>query len=100
MLSFRTMQSPERIAGLRARIGFRIGEESFVAAIADGSVQTERGDPEAADAIFTGRPEAIAAAVYGGVPFEGLGGALTVDGDLALARRFATLFPLPDKVGG
>jgi len=42
----------------------------------------------------------IAAAVYGGVPFEELeaGGALSVEGARALARRFATLFPLPAKV--
>lgn len=100
MLSFRTMQSPERIAGLTATIGFRIGERSFVARIADGRVHTERGDPDGADAIFTGAPEAIAGAVYGGVPFEALAaaGALKVEGDAALARRFATLFPLPPKV--
>jgi DNA-binding HxlR family transcriptional regulator len=100
MLSFRTMQSPERIAGLAATVGFRIGEQSFVARIADGRVHTERGDPGGADAIFTGSPEAIAGAVYGGVPFEALAaaGALKVEGDEALARRFATLFPLPPKV--
>src|SRR5438270_4884702 len=66
MLSFRTMQSGERIAGLAASVGFRIGEQSFVARIADGRVHTERGDPEGADVIFTGAPEAIAGAVYGG----------------------------------
>jgi DNA-binding HxlR family transcriptional regulator len=101
MLSFRTMQSAERIAGLAATVGFRIGEQSFVARIADGRVHTERGDPKGADAIFTGAPEAIAGAVYGGVPLEALAatGALKVEGDEALARRFATLFPLPPKVG-
>jgi DNA-binding HxlR family transcriptional regulator len=101
MLSFRTMQSPERIAGLAATVGFRIGEQSFVARIADGRVHTQRGDPDGADAIFTGPPEAIAGAVYGGAPFEALAaaGALKVEGDEALARRFATLFPLPPKVG-
>jgi len=101
MLSFRTMQDPERVRGLESRIGFQIGAETFVAAIAGGRVRTERGDPTGADTIFTGAPEAIAAAVYGGVPFETLAaqGALMVEGDHALARRFATLFPLPDKAG-
>jgi DNA-binding HxlR family transcriptional regulator len=100
MLSFRTMQSPDRIAGLAATIGFRIGEQGFVARIADGRVHTERGEPAGADALFTGSPEAIAAAVYGGVPLEALAaeGALKVEGDEALARRFARLFPLPPKV--
>ena len=102
MLSFRTMQDPTRVGDLDARIGFRIGAETFVARVADSRVHTERGDVEDADAIFTGAPEAIAAAVYGGVTLEALAGegALMVEGDEALARRFATLFPLPDKAVG
>jgi DNA-binding HxlR family transcriptional regulator len=102
MLSFRTMQSRERLGDLAATVGFRIGDQSFVARIAEGRVHTERGDPDGADVIFTGAAEAVAAAVYGGVPFEALaaGGALEVEGDEALARRFATFFPLPPKVGG
>jgi hypothetical protein len=42
----------------------------------------------------------VAAAVYGGVPIEALEaeGALKVEGDRELARRFTTLFPLPPKV--
>ena len=101
MLSFRTMQCSERVGDLAATIGFRIGEERFVARIAGGRVHTERGDPDGTDAVFTGAPEAIAGAVYGAVPFEALAaaGALEVEGDEALARRFATFFPLPPKVG-
>jgi DNA-binding HxlR family transcriptional regulator len=101
MLSFRTMHAPERIGDLAATIGFRIGDQSFVVRVAKSRVYTERGDPEGADAIFTGSPEAIAGAVYGGVPFDALAaaGALQVEGDQALARRFVTLFPLPPKVG-
>jgi DNA-binding HxlR family transcriptional regulator len=100
MLSFRTMHAPERIGDLAAAIGFRIGAETFVARIAEGRVHTERGEPEGADVVFTGSAEAIAGAVYGGVPFEALAlaGALEVAGDPALARRFTTLFPLPPKV--
>jgi DNA-binding HxlR family transcriptional regulator len=99
MLSFRMMQSPERIGDLRATIGFRIGEQSFIARVAGGRVHAERGDPEGADLVFTGSTEAIAGAIYGGVPLEALAsaGALKVEGDEALARRFATLFPLPPK---
>ncbi|HMC91888.1 MAG TPA: winged helix-turn-helix transcriptional regulator, partial [Allosphingosinicella sp.] len=101
MLSFRTMQAPERVAGLAATIGFRIGDQHLVARIADGRVHTERGDPDGADLILTGAAEAIAALVYGHVPLEALtaAGALTAEGDTALAATFATLFPLPPKVG-
>jgi DNA-binding HxlR family transcriptional regulator len=100
MLSFRTMQSPKQLGDLSATIGFRIGDQGYVARIAAGRVRTERGDPAGADATFTGAAEAIAGAVYGGVPLEALAaaGALKVEGDEAIARRFVTLFPLPPKV--
>src|SRR4051812_3901664 len=100
MLSFRTMQSAERIGGFEGRIGFRIGEETFVATISGGRVQAQRGEAERADAVFTGAPEAIAAIVYGGQEIEAMeaAGALAVAGDRAAARRFATFFPLPPKV--
>ncbi|MEA3035340.1 MAG: hypothetical protein QOH04_1102 [Sphingomonadales bacterium] len=100
MLSFRTMQSAERIGGFEGRIGFRIGEEALVATIRDGRVHTERGEVEGADAIFTGSPESIAAVVYGGQEIEAIeaAGALAVEGDRAAARLFATFFPLPPKV--
>ncbi|MEA3061635.1 MAG: hypothetical protein QOJ94_1416 [Sphingomonadales bacterium] len=100
MLSFRTMQSTERIGGFEGRIGFRIGEESFVATVSGGRVRAERGEAAGADAVFTGSPEAIAAVVYGGQEIAAMesAGALAVDGDRAAARRFATFFPLPPKV--
>src|SRR5919202_955393 len=44
MLSFRTMQDPQRAMDLTARVGFRIGAETFVAEVAEGRVHTRRGD--------------------------------------------------------
>jgi len=101
-LSFETMFDAARAKGMSARVGFRIGEEEFVVAIARGRIAVERGEfGDGADAVFAGSPPAIAAAVYGGQPLKTLAaaGALSVEGDLALARRFVTLFPLPPKVG-
>jgi DNA-binding HxlR family transcriptional regulator len=100
MLSFRTMQSAERIGSFEGRIGFRIGEESFVATVGGGRVLAERGQTAGTDATFTGAPEAIAAVVYGGQPIEAMeaAGALAVEGDRAGARLFASFFPLPPKV--
>src|SRR5687768_2450637 len=43
MLSFRTMIDLNRTAGLRARIGFRIGEQSFLIGIDGGRVELARG---------------------------------------------------------
>ena len=100
LMSFRTMIDAGRAAELEATIGFRFGEEHFLGRIRDGMISYLRGPFERADATFSGVPGALAAAVYGGVPFEALAevGTLQVEGDLTLARRFATLFVLPPKI--
>jgi DNA-binding HxlR family transcriptional regulator len=102
MLSFRTMFDPTRAGGLAARVGFRLGEETFVVEVADGLLEAARGSVDGADAVFTGPAPAVAAAVYGGVPVAALEGqgALRLEGDRRLAERFVTWFPLPPKVGG
>jgi len=99
-LSFRTMLDAERARGLVARIGFRIGAETFLARLARGRIEVERGPLENVDVVLAGAAPAIAAAVYGGQPLTALEGAglLAVEGDRALAERFVTLFPLPAKV--
>jgi hypothetical protein len=100
MLSFRTMFDPSRAGGVAARVGFRLGEETFVVEIADGRLEAGRGPLDGADAIFTGLAPVVAAAVYGGVPVAALEGqgALRLEGDRRLAERFVTWFPLPPKV--
>jgi DNA-binding HxlR family transcriptional regulator len=102
MLSFRTMFDPERARGFAARIGFRLGEETFVGEIEGGRASFARGDPDHADVLFIGSPATLAAAVYGGEPLDRLAaeGALIVEGQRGLADRFLTLFPLPPKFGG
>src|SRR5689334_12474442 len=99
MLSFRTMGDAGRMRGLKARIGFAIGAETFLVTIDNGAMTAERGSVAGTDLIFTGPAPVIAGAVYGGVPIEALEaeGALKIEGDRALAARFVTLFPLPPK---
>jgi len=100
MLSFRTMFDAARARDFRARIGFRLGAESFLAKLEDGRFESGRAEIEGADVVFTGTPTGLAAAVYGGQPFEALeeAGILKVEGDREAATRFTTLFPLPPKV--
>jgi DNA-binding HxlR family transcriptional regulator len=102
MLSFRTMFDPARAGDFRARIGFRLGAEHFLATVNDGRFENKRAELEGADATFTGTPTGLAAFVYGGQPIDVLeeAGMLKLDGDRAVAARFATLFPLPPKVQG
>ncbi|WP_036286325.1 helix-turn-helix domain-containing protein [Methylocystis sp. ATCC 49242] len=102
MLSFKTMFDPDRANSLETRVGFRIGEETFLVRIEGGKCDAARAALDGAEVIFTGAAQVIAAAVYGGVPLETLeaDGALSVAGDHALAEKFVTYFPLPPKVGG
>ena len=98
-LSFRTMLDPEQARDIDARIGFRIGAESFLVRLAESRLDVSRGALEEADPILTGTAPTLAAAVYGGRKLDALEaeGALSVEGDRVLAERFVTLFPLPPK---
>ncbi|HEX4761600.1 MAG TPA: helix-turn-helix domain-containing protein [Sphingomicrobium sp.] len=94
VMSLQTLISPERAGGLRARIGFRFGDISYVATVHDGRLDVERGPLEDCDVEFSGTPSEIAAVIHGGAPLE----MVDVMGDMELAKRFTTLFPLPPKV--
>ena len=94
IMSLQTLLSPALAEGLDARIGFRLGDASYVTILTDGRLEVQRGEVENCDVIFTGTPTEIAAVIHGGAPFD----VIKVEGDMALASRFVTLFPLPPKV--
>lgn len=94
MMSMQAMFDPERAKGFAARAGFRFGENTYAADIRDGRIDVSRGPIEQCDFVVTATPEEVAGVLYGGAPID----AISVEGDLALARRFVTLFPLPAKV--
>ncbi|KAA2214624.1 winged helix-turn-helix transcriptional regulator [Teichococcus oryzae] len=102
LLSMRTMLDPARAAGLSARIGFRLGDDGYLARLEKGRIEIAAGDPALADLVFEATPPAMAAALYGGQPLSDLeqAGALRIQGDRALAERFVALFPLPDRLPG
>jgi DNA-binding HxlR family transcriptional regulator len=95
IMSLQTLLSPELADGLDARIGFRFGEADYVTTLRQGRLEVERGEVSDCDVIFTGAPSAVAAVIHGGAPLQ----TITVEGDMALARRFRTLVPLPPKIG-
>lgn len=100
LLSFRTMFDPARAARTAAVIGLELGNETFTARVADGTITIARASGTTADTSFSApAASALAAAVYGGVPLADLekSGALTVSGNRRLAERFLTWFPLPSK---
>ncbi|HEX6741805.1 MAG TPA: winged helix-turn-helix transcriptional regulator [Sphingomicrobium sp.] len=94
MMSLQTLISPERAAGLDTRICFRFGEVNYVATVHHGRLDIDRRDARDCAVTFAGPPSAVAGVIHGGAPFE----TISVQGDMALARQFVTLFPLPEKV--
>src|SRR5690242_3885227 len=95
IMSLQTLISPERAAGMSARIGFRFGDVDYVTTLRDGRLDVERGAVSDCDVVFIGTPSEIAAVIHGGAPLE----MIVVEGDIQLAKRFRTLFPLPPKIG-
>ena len=95
LMSFQTLISAERAKGLDMRACFRLGDATYVGHVHEGRFDVARCDAEDCDVTFIGTPTEIAAVIHGGAPFE----TIRVEGDMELASRFRTLFPLPSKVG-
>ena len=57
LMSLQTLISPERAEGLDARIGFRLGEASYVATVHDGRLDVDRREAQDCDVTFTGSAE-------------------------------------------
>lgn len=94
IMSLQTLLSPTLAHGLRARIGFRLGEASYVTALQNGRLEVERGEVVDCDVEFIGTSSEVAAVIHGGAPLD----TIDIKGDKELAKRFITLFPLPPKV--
>lgn len=99
VMSMRTMFAADRAKDLSGKIGFRFGQEEFVATLARGKLTIGRGVANEADVVVEGGQQALAGAIYGGVPLAQLeqAGALKLTGDRGLFERYIRLFPLPAK---
>jgi DNA-binding HxlR family transcriptional regulator len=101
MLSLRTMFDAAKAGDWRARIGFRFPDTFFTGTVADGTFTVTRlgtlDAPDGCDAVFAA-PEAppLAAMIYLGMSASEVGVAVT--GDHKVARRFTTLFDLPERI--
>ena len=99
MLSLRTMIDVAAAVDLVARLGFRYGDDELHWTIDHGAIALGRGLPDDPHIVFGGDPGGVAALIYAGVPLETLEveGALTIEGDRALAARLKDFFPMPEK---
>ncbi|MBB0246740.1 transcriptional regulator, partial [Streptomyces alkaliphilus] len=113
VLSLRTNFDAARAAGVRAAVLLRPDGRPFLARVAEGRLEVRPVEPDrvpapASDtdgaggsgprAAVTGPPAGLAAVVYGGVGLEEAHEAFGVEvtGDRETARRFLSLFTLPD----
>ena len=70
LLSFRTMIDRSRIDELRLTVGFRFGEDQYVARMKGGTIKVTRKSATGVDAVITADPAMLAALVYGGQPLD------------------------------
>lgn len=98
ILSFRTMFDARAAEGFNATVQLKIGEDRFHARIARGHLDLIRGSVDHPDATIECEAGSLTAVVYAGRKFADAmrSGDLKVEGDKAVAKRFVTLFPLPD----
>jgi DNA-binding HxlR family transcriptional regulator len=101
MLSMRTMVDRRNVGSIKGRIGFAIGDETFVAEPDHGRLPIKRSELSGEDAVFRA-PSAsvVAAGIYAGAPWEDLerDAGLVIEGNRMLAMRYAALFSLPPKL--
>ena len=96
MLSLRTMFSDAVAGDLQARIQLIMAGERFFWIRENGAITIGRGEIADADLTLIGSPSEIAGYVYVGAPLATIG----AEGDLQLARRLPSFFPMPDKALG
>ncbi len=99
LLSLRTMIDRALANDMDMRVGFRFGEDEYVAHVAAGAIDIARGDAGEGDIVLAGEPAGLAAAIYGDVPLEDLAAAelLTLTGPREAFGAFSALFTLPPK---
>jgi DNA-binding HxlR family transcriptional regulator len=97
VVALRTMFDPVAAVGLTARYHLQFGEQSFVAAVAEGRLDIRHGTDLDADARIAGSPAAIASVAFGDQSLAGAmnSGELEIVGDEVSAAHFLALFPMP-----
>jgi DNA-binding HxlR family transcriptional regulator len=97
ILALRTQFDAERAAGADGTYGLRLGDQEFIANVADGSLELARGVADSPDGSIATDPVTLAAVLWQGRPLADA----ERDGDLEIAgrraaKRFLRLFPAPE----
>ena len=98
VLSLRTMFAAEQAAGEHLRLNLVLDGLPYAAQVHARALDIEPGHIDRADVSVNGDPNLLAGVVYAGLPIDDAERAgLSVQGSRDALRRFAGLFPLPDK---
>lgn len=97
ILSLRSRFDPQAARDLHAEYELRFGDYRFRVIVDDGRIDLRRGSAENADATIETTPKLLDAVISRREHIAELAktGAATVEGDMAAAERFASLF-MPD----
>ena len=101
MLSMRTMVDRRRVGSVKGKVGFAVGDETFIAEPDHGVLPIRRASLDEANAVFRSPvASVIAGGLYAGVPWEDLerDAGLVISGNRMLAMQYAALFALPPKL--
>lgn len=94
VLALKWRFEPSAAGDLEASYQLRLAEDRFRIEVADGRIETERGDAPAPDAIIETDPGALEAVLFDGRELtEALrSGEMAIEGDRGLAERFLGLY--------
>jgi DNA-binding HxlR family transcriptional regulator len=100
ILSLRALFDPEAAAGVDATVGLRLGDEEFAIRIAGGVIEVTRGAAGQTDVALHTDTDSLTSMLHDGLELSKAMrlGRVELTGDMATARRFLTLFPLPRAV--
>lgn len=94
ILSLRTLFRPELATDMRVQLW--LDDQPFAAVVAQGAFTIDRGELEDPDVTIEGPAGELIGVAHGRMALAD--STLRISGDVALGRRFTTLFPLPEPV--
>jgi DNA-binding HxlR family transcriptional regulator len=100
VLALKWRFDPEGAGDLNASYELRLAEDRFRIDVADGRIETRRGDAEAPDAIIETSPETLEAVIVDGRDLAETvrSGDMRIEGDQRLAARLLSLYTAPKPV--
>jgi DNA-binding HxlR family transcriptional regulator/putative sterol carrier protein len=100
VLALKWRFDPEAAGDLNAGYELRVADDRFRIEVADGRIETRRGDAQAPDAIIEAGPETLEAVIVEGRDFADAvrSGDMRIEGDEGLASRFLGLYMAGERI--